>query len=488
MSPSTSQLTPQDHRFTPASRWVLFLALALVLVSAAQIAYRFTLPTDGWVYTADGSLENTIYVASQYLLPGTPEMRPGDELVAIGTINLKKAAQESSGSFYLVVSPPPDWQAGHSLAYTVRRAGQEITLQVPIRSWDLQALMPWSFLDLSNGNLLYLLTDLMLFGLGLLVFFRRPQEWSARALLVFTAASLAGGLSSILPDFPSANFDPWANLAVAFFNYWQWGILYTPTLFVFSLVFPQPKPVVQRLPGLALLPYTAFWIAILVFGIRAEVGWGLSMVFFGLSVISLVHSAFTMRDFISRAQIRWVLGGFLFAVLTFLPVYPVAFGWLDPHSLFGVLASISSSLAFPVFTASLAIAILRFHLYDIDIIIRRTLQYTILTAVLALVYFGGVLLLQRVFGAVSGEQSSLAIVLSTLAIAALFNPLRLRLQKGIDRLFFRAKFNTEHSLQDFSQAARTETSLENLTGKLVSVVDQALQPESITIWVKKVKS
>ncbi len=121
-------------------------------------------------------------------------------------------------------------------------------------------------------------------------------------------------------------------------------------------------------------------------------------------------------------------------------------------------------------------------MYDIDLIIRRTLQYTALTALLALVYFGSVVSLQGFVGQ-GKAQSPLVIVLSTLLIAALFAPLRQRLQTFIDRRFFRRKYDAQQVLARFAATARDEVALEALTGALVGVVLETVQPASLVIWL-----
>lgn len=130
------------------------------------------------------------------------------------------------------------------------------------------------------------------------------------------------------------------------------------------------------------------------------------------------------------------------------------------------------------------LAIVRYRLWDIDIIIRRTLVYSLVTLVLALIYFGSVIVLQWLFTAVTNQESPLAIVISTLLIAALFNPLRHRVQKGIDRRFYRQKYDAQQVLAQFAQTARDETDIEMLSVELVHVVEETLQPTFLEIWLK----
>jgi hypothetical protein len=139
----------------------------------------------------------------------------------------------------------------------------------------------------------------------------------------------------------------------------------------------------------------------------------------------------------------------------------------------------------PAIPIAIGIAILRYRLYDIDIIINRTLVYGSLTLMLALVYFGGVTSTQVVFTALTGqeEQPQLTIVVSTLLIAALFTPFRHRIQSFIDRRFYRRKYDAAKTLEAFSAKLRTETDLDALSDDLVGVVRETMQPEHVSLWL-----
>ena len=136
----------------------------------------------------------------------------------------------------------------------------------------------------------------------------------------------------------------------------------------------------------------------------------------------------------------------------------------------------------------MGIAILRYRLYEIDLIINRTLVYGSLTATLGLVYFGSVTTLQYLFSLLTGQGNTLAIVASTLAIATLFNPLRRRIQGFIDRRFYRRKYDAAKTLEAFGSRLRDATDLEKLCEDLAKVVDETIHPSHISLWLSSVPS
>ncbi|MBP6803783.1 MAG: hypothetical protein KA362_06715 [Chloroflexi bacterium] len=198
------------------------------------------------------------------------------------------------------------------------------------------------------------------------------------------------------------------------------------------------------------------------------------------SVVSL-FSRYRHAHMVERQQIKWLL----YVGAVFILVYAAVFLFSDTqesNSMDGWVNLIFtlSILAFPV---AIAIAILRYQLFDINVIIRKTAVYTVLTAVLALVYFGTIILLQSLVGQATGEQSPLIIVFSTLVIAALFAPLRQRIQAIIDRRFFRKKYDAQQVLAQFAQTARDETDMAALQAELLRVVQETMQPEQLSVWL-----
>ena len=190
---------------------------------------------------------------------------------------------------------------------------------------------------------------------------------------------------------------------------------------------------------------------------------------------------------VERQQIKW------FAYAVAATISGIILAYMIPESInmplwferAGFALNIAVTPAIPI---SMGIAILRYRLYDIDILINRTLVYSSLTAMLVLVYSGGVTLLQGVLRGLTGQESTLAVVASTLFIAALFNPLRRRIQGFIDRRFYRSTYDARKTLETFSDKLRGETDLEALGDDLVGVVQDTMQPAHVSVWLRRVSA
>jgi hypothetical protein len=186
---------------------------------------------------------------------------------------------------------------------------------------------------------------------------------------------------------------------------------------------------------------------------------------------------------VERQQLKWFAYaaagnaiGIVFISITIAIDTPRWFEWAAQ----AIFIAVSPALAI-----SIGIAILRYRLYDIDVIINRTLVYGTLTATLAAIYFSSVVLLQTAFRALTGEGSQLIVVASTLAIATLFNPLRHRIQDGIDRRFYRSKYDAAKTLETFSARLRDETDLDTLNDDLIYVIRETMQPEHVSLWLRE---
>jgi hypothetical protein len=203
----------------------------------------------------------------------------------------------------------------------------------------------------------------------------------------------------------------------------------------------------------------------------------------GVAAASMIVGRRNARG-VERQQIKWLLYvGPIFFVASGLHIGFYYF-WLTERS-WGLWASyllvVVGGLSGPF---AIGIAILRYRLYEIDILINRTLVYGSLTVTLVALYFGGIVVLQRVFVALTGQQSTLAVVASTLLIAALFTPLRRRIQSFIDLRFYRSKYDARKTLEAFSTHLRNETDLEALSGDLVGVVRETMQPAHVSLWLR----
>jgi hypothetical protein len=262
----------------------------------------------------------------------------------------------------------------------------------------------------------------------------------------------------LFPDgrLPSARWRPVAWIAAA--NYLVGGVLGLLWNPLFEEFFPYVEPPF-RLPD--------YFVVEVAFGVFIFVNFAL----LALSAVSLVLRLRRATG-VERQQLKW----FVYAVALLALVFPPSVIVLGDGRLIVFLL--------PLVPAAAGIAILRYRLFDIDLLINRTLVYGALTAMLALVYVGGVVGLQAAFRTISGQESALAVVASTLAIAALFGPLRRRVQALVDRRFYRRKYDAAKILAAFITRLRDETDLDALSKDLVGVASATMQPEHASLWLR----
>lgn len=467
-------------RLARISWFVLFASVFIVSVSVAQLAYRFTLPTDGWsVYAGPfGSEDGGLLIYQSNLLGGGSPLRRGDRVHAVESYLLDPIFFDLGLGEEAVRAR---WESGLTVTYSVLREGKRELVEVPARYWTVGAWLAYAVRDINRmGNTLG--TWLMVLVAGI-VFARKHETPAARALLLLCAALLAQWVSASLPDGISVTLYPAVREFTFFFSYSIYVGLIAPALLDFTLVFPRRKVAIDRHPWLLMIPFATAWAIYFVMHQtgRVEIGWLGTLLFLAASVTAVVHSILTATDPVSRAQLRWAGWGFLVGLalttLTFLPMFGLVNGSLSN------LMRMGSNLGVPVVGVSLAVAILRYRLFDIDLIIRRTLIYSAVTTLLVGLYLASIVLLQEIFRSLTGQNTNLAIVVSTLAIVVLFQPLRRRVQSWVDRRFFRTKYDAEQIVASFAQMAQNEADLGIITAELVHVIRTTMQPRFAGLWL-----
>ncbi len=376
----------------------------------------------------------------------------------------------------------------------------------------LAAELPGEFDDLYNGMTSIRLSGLFGFGrffwagyvtftqyatilvalsTGLFVYLRQvlprnSRDWTA--LLASVSLVLLTLLPLGEPEFVHYPLSRFEQLLV-----WTYGFLSIQLIFLLLnllFIFPDGRFVPWWMHWLA-LETNLVWIALFL------TGYAISDLMYGVFLINTVIAilaAFIAQVYryrrvsnpLQRQQTKWVILSLgmiplLFVVLIisvilsdYIPPKLNAFGLATAQFMIAVLIPLSIGLS-----------ILRHRLWDIDLIIRRTLIYGALTLSLGGIYFLSIVLSESLLSALTGNRSPLAVVLSTLVIAALFTPLRVRIQKAIDRRYYRRKYDAEKILDQFAAVARDEVDLEQISAQLQFAVDRTMQPEMMVLWLKE---
>jgi hypothetical protein len=334
-----------------------------------------------------------------------------------------------------------------------------------------------------HGSNLFFSVGAFLFGL--LIFVRRSDDWMAQLISLMLTLRMVESVQ---------NLGAWMPFVTA---------IYTIPIVIFALlpfIFPNGRFVPANMRWLV-GPLVAFIIVAIWLprlgdavsgGLYESVVVGSFLAWFLVGGYAALYRYRYVASSMERQQIKWAVGGALAVCLILVPT-TIAAVWFPPTSPSPERLAFVFLVQQPIYLIStlclpmgIAFAILRYRLWDIDVVIRKTLIYSALSGILALVYFGSVLILQQLFGSVVGvERTPVAIVISTLAIAALFTPLRDRVQVIIDRRFYRQKYDAQQVLAQFAQTARDETDLDALTAELTHVVQETLQPEQISVWLRK---
>jgi hypothetical protein len=317
----------------------------------------------------------------------------------------------------------------------------------------MSALLFWRAFD----QLVGLFASFTFLFIGFSGFIGDPSA-APPALVVFVnlvqTSCLVLCLGFFLVTFPDGRFVP------------RWSWLIGGTLFVQGIFFQLPGP-------LNILSWPFPLIAIEL------------VLAYGSPIAIQVYRYRRVSTAAQRQQTRWVIFGLVSALLLlFVSFFSAAL--FPPTSLYQLTSDPFSSLAFLLLPLSISIAILRSRLWDIDFIIQRTLVYGTLTATLIVIYVGLVIGLQTLVRLFTGQisQSPVVIVASTVAIAALFRPLRQGLQALIDRRFYRRKYNAAKTLETFSATLRNEVDVNQLREHLVAVVQETMQPAHVSLWLR----
>jgi hypothetical protein len=323
--------------------------------------------------------------------------------------------------------------------------------------------------------------------LGLLIFWRRPTErvaWLMSLILVLIGTQVPVQAYALIQIYP----------ALGFLGFVTNQIGTTANLILFW-VFPNGR----------FVPAWSRWtlLVMIIFGALATlypdtpftpIVVPIALILIGSGVFAQVYRYVHVSTPVERQQTKWVILALIVAPLVWavggllLPtIFPALIHTSENAAPYNLVRSTINNFANLLIPLAIGLSILRYRLFDIDIIIRRTLVYGALTATLAGIYFGSVVLLQELFQAITGQhQSPIATVISTLGIAALFTPLRRRIQRDIDRRFYRRKYDAQKTLESFAARARDEVELDQLTAHLVAAVQETMQPDQVSLWLKRV--
>jgi hypothetical protein len=338
-----------------------------------------------------------------------------------------------------------------------------------------------------------LITLLAISGIVTLIFWRKSDDWMA-----LLTVSLLIPIGVIITE-----FNAFAIVPTEWYKPVTFVRVIGPALFiVYGFIFPDGRfvprwgSIISLLGVLLCLSWAVFPESPFnTYNLETwPLGFVISAALYVGGVLAQLYRYFRVSNPVYKKQTSWIVFGWSTAILVYTGVFlPLSFfPELNQPGRPRILYTLTSNLAIQVallFAIScIAVSILRYRLWDIQLIIRRTLQYTLLTSIVALVYISGVVIFQKILEPLTGSTNSpLVTVFTTLGVAALFNPLRYQVQDLIDRRFFRKKYNVEQTLANFAGIARDEVNMDKLTTALLSVVKETMQPEKVSLWLRPSK-
>lgn len=332
---------------------------------------------------------------------------------------------------------------------------------------------------------LFLMSGSM-FVVGLVIFLRRSWEWIALLVSYAFVGLGAGIVDGYAGGAALRHAHPNLTQPLDIFSALTSASYYA--LFLIPLLFPDGR----------FAPRWVRWIVVVVvviavapFSLPVWIAGPIQVLGLGIVLLSPIYRYRRISDPTQREQTKWVIFGLLVSFGAYLSLYlieaimPGVSAHPERKVLLSLVGGSIAYLALSFLAMSFAIAILKYRLWDIDVLINRALVYGSLTLTLVALYIGGVILLQSAFSALTGQSSDLAVAVATLGIAALFNPWRHRLQRFIDRRFYRRKYDAARTLATFSARLRDEVNMDQLSASLLSVAHETMQPSSVALWFRE---
>jgi hypothetical protein len=403
-------------------------------------------------------------------------------------VNTNQDAPNTTLRGWWLVAARAGWGAVAALALGLLAVGFVVGLDRPDLTAQMSTRARFSEAGVPDQvtNVVFLI-DMAAFAVtGLLIFWHRSKDWVA---MLFALLLVTTSVVPVRAEWALEQAVPWLELPVRFV--WLLAMfLWLVVLFVF----PDGRfvPRWTRLLGAVAIPATALLVdfhKLLLDVVQggSKAGFGLAVlvwsVFWAAGLYAQAHRYRHVSGPVQRQQTKWV--ALTLGLLSLVMLFGIFIPGLFVTSLAWFFwATLAMLAVLPLFPASVAVAILRHHLYDIDRLISRTLVYVLLTVVLGLGYAVVVLTLGQLFGGVTTNPPSWAVAGATLAVAALFQPARRRIQQAVDRRFNRRRYSAAKTIEAYSARLREEVDLDTLSAELLAVVDQTMQPTAASLWLR----